>query len=146
MKTYSLLAGLIAGALACAPVAPQVTPTPERYAGLLEFPAPQIYSQWWANIERCSGLTGDLTQLRFYVAPRPVLTLATRGGLYAGLYYPEDKRIIFGLWEPGDSVVVEHEFLHAIMDFNGLRPPDGGHPLHFFRDLCGAVVGPLYGA
>lgn len=134
-----LLTALACGVSACAPAGPpKVSPTPQY--GMMEFPAPYSFSQWWSAVEQCSGLRGDLESIRWYLAPRPLLTLPDDPGTYAGMYFPGERRIVLGLFEPSDSAVVGHEMLHALIDLNGLRTGDNQHPAHYFRELCGKVV------
>jgi hypothetical protein len=134
-----LLAALTSGLVACAPAGPPRLPPTPSY-GLMEFPAPYSFAQWWGEVETCSGLHGDLSSLRFFVAPKPILTLPDDPGLYAGMYFPGERRIVLGLFEPSDSMVVRHEMLHSLLDLNHLRTGDNQHPFHFFHELCGGVV------
>jgi hypothetical protein len=143
MRTL-LLTALACGVLACAPVTPKVSPTPQY--NMMEFPAPLSFAQWWQSVVKCSGLNGDLSSLRFFVAPKPILVLPDDPGYYAGMYFPGEKRIVLGLFEPADSAVVMHEMLHALIDANGLRTGDNQHPRHFFHELCGKVVATPFGS
>jgi hypothetical protein len=86
---------------------------------------------WWQQVEACSGLSGDLAKVSWWVEPG-VNTVTGRGGA-AGLYYEERHSIVLaGNWVD-DGRVVRHEMLHALS-------PTTEHPRELFRDRCGDVV------
>lgn len=136
-------------ATACAPVIqgdpkPVLAPASDttKDEEPMEYPAPFFYQRWWHNVEQCSGLTGDLATIQWYVAPRGLLMIPNVVGLFAGIYIPVERKVLFGLFEPGDSTVVHHEMLHALIDINNKRRPYDPHPLEYFKDKCGKIVGP----
>lgn len=95
-------------------------------------PNPQNVAAWWGEVERCSGMRGELARVSFYIVPG-VRAFKWEGRDVIGLWMEEGDRIVlageFALREQN----VRHEMLHAITRL-------GGHPPRYFRDLCGALV------
>lgn len=83
------------------------------------------YRAWWAQISQCSGRTGDLPRIRFFVAVHPVSI--------GGRQFPcGDGAFCNGIWEAphditlapaltGDERLVKHEMLHELIR-------EAGHP------------------
>lgn len=93
------------------------------------------YPSDWARMQACSGLTGDLAALRFYVLTDPtVTTIATPWGPAGAVYLPAQHAILLTQTTITDQGVVEHEMLHALRR-------RGGHPAVF--DVCGVRAGAL---
>jgi hypothetical protein len=42
---------------------------PTAPAGAQRLTPPPVYSQWWHEVEQCSGLTGDMGRISWYVVP-----------------------------------------------------------------------------
>jgi hypothetical protein len=92
---------------------------------------PSHYLMWWQQVEACSGLSGNIERVRWWVEPG-VNTVTGRGGA-AGVYYEERHTIVLaGDWAD-HGPIVRHEMLHALS-------PTAGHPRELFRDRCGDVV------
>lgn len=90
------------------------------------FPAPFEYVDWWDEISACSGESGDLNDVRFFVVVQPLLLLGNAFPCGNGL-------ICNGLWEaphditlaPGyidNETLVKHEMLHDLVRTKG-HPP-----------------------
>jgi hypothetical protein len=100
-------------------------PSAERFAAL---PA---YDLWWSMTESCSGLSGDLSAVRFYRAA-PGDVDAREGG--ADAYWSAGSNSIVvrsDAIHAGD--LVRHEMLHALAR-------GGGHPRSYFLERCAGVV------
>lgn len=142
-----LLSALLAfvGCVALVSCSPQT----ERVPGIvppeppkpMEFMPLPYYHRWWGNVERCTGLTGRMDKIRFFVAPRPFLAIQGSADLYLGLYFPDESKIILGISLEADSVTVHHEMLHALLDQNGLHDPNDMHPREEFNEKCGVLLG-----
>ena len=82
------------------------------------------YWSWWQQTEQCSGITGDMNRIQWFVVPS---------------YFQSPKGETGGYWEPAhtiylagmftdDSIMVRHEMLHDLLQ-------TGDHPAAF--DTCG---------
>lgn len=89
-------------------------------------PAPFEYLDWWDEISECSGESGDINEVRFYVVVRPLLLLGNAFPCGNGL-------VCNGLWEAphditlapghvGTETLVKHEMLHELIRVAG-HPP-----------------------
>lgn len=97
--------------------------------GATEFTPPSQYAFWWSMTEECSGLTGDMSAIRWYAVPYT----AALGKDVDGLYYTTSHRIILLADSISSGQVVRHEMLHAL----GAEP---GHPAKYFQDRCQGAV------
>ena len=96
---------------------------------------PSAYALWWQVTEACSGLSGDLSAVRFYVVPG-VNTIADGADQSLGMWYSSGNRIVIAGAHQFDARVVRHEMLHAL-----IGPAAGeGHPNEYFVQRCGGVV------
>jgi hypothetical protein len=91
------------------------------------------YAQWWAQVEQCSGIHGDLTAVAWYTVPGSGSAVLIEGREYSGAWYAAGNRIVLAensvFWNAG----VRHEMLHALLQ-------DGAHPPEYFRQRCADVV------
>src|SRR5438874_9983200 len=71
---------LLLAAIACET---STAPLPD---GAVEFNAPAVYPRWWALTQECSGLTGDLSAVHWYLVPN------------ADLLHLKDGRSVNGNW------------------------------------------------
>lgn len=77
--------------------------------GLVEITPPPVYSQFWGEIEVCSGAEGDFREVRWFVA-RDVVP----GSDILGRRTSDSEIIVRSdLWLDGD--VVRHEILHQLL-------------------------------
>lgn len=132
MLRRSTLWLLLPVVIAAACQAPTEVSLPAK-AQLIE--APPAYALWWQVTESCSGLTGDLSKVRFYVVPG-VNTIADGSDQSLGMWYSSGNRIVLAGGHELDPRVVRHEMLHAL-----IGPTNGeGHPNEYFVQRCGGVV------
>lgn len=100
--------------------------------GSERFDPPPLYQKWWEMTEACSGRTGRLSDIAWYVVPGAT-TVSEGTGDFNGIWSPGDNTIVLA----GDSrmigTLVRHEMLHALLY-------DGGHPRAVFLGTCGGVV------
>ncbi len=86
------------------------------------FTPPADFGGWWAEMEACSGRTGDWTRIRWFVVPTDELVLDGRPKqgvwrdphtvyLAAVVVQPSDGR---PAWQPWTQRVVKHEMLHDL--------------------------------
>ena len=92
--------------------------------------APRQYELWWSVVEQCSGRTGDLGAIHWFVSntDRP---LEIGGELYDGYWWETGNRIAVA--RTYDGPTVRHEMLHALLN-------RGDHPLEYFAGRCEGVV------
>lgn len=102
---------------------------PDGAVGLSTLPAE--FAGWWALTERCTGITGELTGVAFYVLPGAE-TIPGSGGAI-GLYQEGRHRIVLTEQNLRNGHLVRHEMIHALLR-------GGGHPRSYFQEQCGGVV------
>ena len=89
-------------------------------------------------VESCSGLSGDLATVRWYVQPG-VDTLQVSGiADAAGVWFSYGNRILLTESSVADGPTVRHEMLHALIG-SGESDKDS-HPKLYFRERCGGIV------
>lgn len=89
----------------------------------------QYYPIWWADMERCSGRTGDLAKVEWLYWPTdsglaiPGID-APAGRLTVG-YYDRPRNAIW-IVERGLTLqrLISHEMLHALLPRNGHDQPE----------------------
>ena len=102
-------------------------------AGGVQFEAPPIFSSWWKKVEACSGRSGSLSLIQWYVVPgvRSISygTLIDVGG------YTEIGTHRIVLAGEGQMVgpIVRHEMLHELLQVSG-------HPRRYFLEQCTGVL------
>lgn len=105
-------------------------PTPALPDGAVSFAAPTAYVTWWDRTSECSGISGDMARVEWYVVP-DVATFPTEQGDKVGIRVRTGDRIqivLAGQYQMHE-MVVRHEMLHAL-----LREP--GHPDEYFSERC----------
>lgn len=100
--------------------------------GIKPYDNQPFFAQHWARLESCSGLKGDLSRVHFYT-----VTKITVDGddNYRGYWRRSDNSIFILDEIVGNTIVLEHEEMHALMQ--------GGadHPHWYFRDgPCGDLM------
>ena len=100
-------------------------------AGALPLEAPAHFGEWWARTEQCSGLTGSMDVIRWYVVP-DVSSFETDIGEKVGLWIktPSDAVIVLAEAYADHELVVRHEMLHQLLQRSG-------HPEEYFVEKCG---------
>jgi len=98
--------------------------------GAVPVAAPAVYREWYQRTEACSGRTGNLDAVQFYVVPG-VETFETRDGPQVGVWIGEggSHRIVIAGNYQGHEMVVRHELLHTLLR-------QTGHPEEYFVTRC----------
>jgi len=111
----------------CAALAPSQAVMPE---GAVPVAAPAVYREWFQRTEACSGRSGNLDAVQFYVVPG-VETFETRDGPQVGVWIGEggSHRIVIAGNYQGHEMVVRHELLHTLLR-------QTGHPEEYFVSRC----------
>ena len=89
-----------------------------------------IYQEWWARTEACSGRSGRLGPIEWYMVP-DVSEFMTSQGEKVGLWSHSSAgvRIVIAGDYLENELVIRHEMLHALLD-------QEGHPQEYFVDKC----------
>ena len=106
----------------------------ERYA-TVEFSPDTLpyYREWWSDMERCSGLTGEFVAVRWFMLRDSLaLTFQSAGRAAAATWVQESNAILLTQVRLFDQHIVSHEMLHALLQ-------QRGHPAAF--DTCGIRLG-----
>jgi hypothetical protein len=74
------------------------------------FDALPIYSDWWNATEQCSSRTGNLDEIRWYVAE----SISTNGVSALGRWSPPHE-ITIVLGHEANELTVRHEMLHDLI-------------------------------
>jgi hypothetical protein len=88
------------------------------------------YALWWRLAERCSGASGDMGAISWYVVP-DATDLGSANVL--GMYYSAGHRIVLAGRFAQSGPLVRHEMLHALVT-------TGEHPSEYFQRRCGGIV------
>ncbi len=105
---------------------------PELPSNAEEFTPPSVYSRWWAMTEACSGLSGDLSSVSWFVVPG-VSTIVLEGQPVEGYWSLPGNRIVMAGAGKLSGGLVRHEMLHALRKARG-------HPRAKFLEDCSGVV------
>lgn len=90
------------------------------------------YITWWNELEVCSGLTGNVHGVAFYVVPNDS-TIRVGSESYWGYWIKEGNRIVLaGVWADSEKLV-KHEEMHALLQ-SALHPPA------YFNGPCGDLT------
>jgi hypothetical protein len=100
--------------------------TPTAPAGAAALQAPMVFSQWWREVEQCSGLSGDIDRVSWYVVPcidgeSGFKCDVTQEGLCAGEWRAPHVISLGGpnrFFPDGyvdDEWTVKHEMLHDLL-------------------------------
>ena len=92
----------------------------------------EVYAQWWSLMEGCSGVTGDLSAITWFVVP-DAQTIDLEGTEVAAYWSLAGNRIVLTGPRVLDGGVVRHEMLHALLR-------TGGHPRDQFLGKCAGLV------
>jgi hypothetical protein len=110
--------------------------------GAVRLVAPSVYQTWWADVERCAGVTGDIDRIEWYEVPCTAGETGfecpdTPDGLCAGEWKAPHLISLAGpnaLFPDGyvnDEFTVKHEILHDLLQ-------TGDHPVTFQE--CGLML------
>lgn len=117
----------IAGLAACGNLV-----DPDLPANAERFTPPPVYARWWSMTQSCSGLSGDLSAVTWFMVPG-VSTVSLNGKAVEGYWSLAGNRIVIAGAGRLSGGIVRHEMLHALMKA-------GGHPRAKFLNDCGGVV------
>ena len=122
-----MLSGLLSLAVACTPATAVDVPVTA-----IPFTPPARFALWWRMTEACSGTTGDLASVSWYVVPNAT-TLDLDGERVNGYWLRNPDRIVLADAHRVDGPLVRHEMLHAL-----LRAPE--HSRAKFLTACDGIV------
>ena len=74
------------------------------------FTPPDVFAAWWQATEDCSGLSGDMGRVSWYLA-----TAITGDGKIAAGRWSEPHDIILVRGYEGEERIVRHEMLHDLL-------------------------------
>jgi hypothetical protein len=117
---------IILAAVACVEPAAPLPSNSQR------FTAPPVYQLWWSMVQACSGHTGNLAAVEWYVVPGADSISDGSEGV-AGYWSSSDNRIVLIGSGEFNGPLVRHEMLHALVRVDG-------HPRSEFVRRCGGVV------
>jgi hypothetical protein len=110
-----------------------ILPTEPRLpSGATPWTPPVVFALWWRMTEACSGRSGDLRAVRWYVVP-DVQTIEVDGARYDGFWFSGPDRIVLADAHRLDGLLVRHEMLHSLLG-------KAGHPRDSFLTACDGVV------
>jgi hypothetical protein len=107
-------------------VSPELPPSARPLAPLA------VYADWWRATEECSGASGDLARVRWFVVPESD-SFSYRGVRYDGYWWNEVHWITLAAARVQDPTIVRHEMLHDLLS-------RGDHPPEYFQRRCAAIV------
>lgn len=91
-----------------------------------------IYALWWAQVEACTGTSGTMADVAWYVVPSDRALLSADGANAAGIYNLEAHRITLAEEYRLHGRVVRHEMAHALAS-------QTGHSREAFLGACEGV-------
>ena len=122
-----ILSAFLSLALACdAPTAPDVPQT------AVPLTPPARFALWWRLTQACSGITGDLAAVSWYVVPN-TRSLSYQGKKVDAYWIGNPDRIVLADSLRNAGPIVRHEMLHVLLHRNG-------HPRDAYLAACGGVV------
>jgi hypothetical protein len=92
-------------------------------------PTLELYQQWWAKTEACSGRHGELGSVAFYAVDAPSGAIRLGKEVAHAWWVRNGNRIYLPANALGEEWLVRHEMLHALLQ-TGTHPPD------FFVNAC----------
>jgi len=98
----------------------------------VSFTPPSVYARWWAMTESCSGSTGSLNAVSWYVVPEANY-VSLNGDSVAGYWTLASNSIVLAGSVANDGSSVRHEMLHALTR-------TGLHQRSYFIERCGGIV------
>lgn len=97
------------------------------------FTPPLVFERWWAMTKSCSGLSGDLDAVRWYVVPSGTRLSGSDGRPVDAYWQSSGNRIVLKEDNQLYGDLVRHEMLHALLRRTG-------HPRDAFVGRCAGVV------
>ncbi|HCU12272.1 MAG TPA: hypothetical protein DGB72_09120 [Gemmatimonadetes bacterium] len=90
------------------------------------------YVAWWSELETCSGLSGDVHAVAFYVVPNDS-TIQVGSESYWGYWIKNGNKIVLAGAHAYSEKLVKHEEMHALLH-SALHPPA------YFNGPCGDLT------
>ena len=90
------------------------------------------YIGWWNEIEACSGLSGDVHAVAFYVVPNDSI-IKVGSETYWGYWIKSGNKIVLAEKWAASEKLVKHEEMHALLQ-SPLHPPT------YFNGPCGDLT------
>lgn len=118
---------IIAFAMACDRIVDPPLP-----ANATAFVPPPVYARWWALTTTCSGISGSLDKVSWYVVPG-VTQFQLKKETVSAYWTEASNSIVVADSSVLDGSVVRHEMLHSLVRTRG-------HPRSAFLDHCLGVV------
>jgi hypothetical protein len=122
---------------------PELTPATGGPLIITAFHPPAEYARWYANMERCMGMKGDYSKVRWLVVPAPWRGSDQVQGLTHAFWLKDRygvRQVIVNAKEWQDSALVEHEVVHDILSYNHDQMTEfqisEQHPQPFFDGEC----------
>jgi hypothetical protein len=103
---------IILAAVACVEPAAPLPSNSQR------FTAPPVYQLWWSMVQACSGHTGNLAAVEWYVVPGADSISDGSEGV-AGYWSSSDNRIVLIGSGEFNGPLVRHEMLHELVRVDG---------------------------
>ena len=107
----------------------QPPPLPESAQALAPL---AVYQSWWTETEECSGASGALARVHWFVVPESN-SFTYQGVRYDGYWWSDVHWITLASTKVQDPYIVRHEMLHDLLG-------RGDHPAEYFQRRCGGVV------
>ena len=105
---------------------------PQLPDGTRLFTPPPVYQTWWTMAQECSGRSGSLSDVEWYVVPG-ASDFEHQGRMVSGYWSRASNRIVLAEKAMLDGPLVRHEMLHSLEhDVDHKRAP--------FLEHCGGVV------
>ena len=105
---------------------------PPLPAGTIRFTLPTVYSAWWSLTAECSGRSGSVSDVEWFVVPG-VSEFPHEGRSVSGYWSRVSNRVVLAEKALMDGALVRHEMLHAL-------ERNVHHSREAFLRRCGGVV------
>ena len=105
-------------------------PNPSLPLGAEPMAAATTFDAWYAKTEACSGLSGSLQSVQWYVV-KGVDTFETDQGQKVGMWERSGSGsviVVAGNYR-NHEMVIRHEMLHSLIG-------ESGHPAEYFVERC----------
>src|SRR5690242_724428 len=97
----------------------------------IQIQPPKEFQRYWKLDERCSGLTGNFKQVKFFVyyTYNDEVYILNDSSFVVAWWTKDNNGIYILSRHASDSAIVRHEMIHALRQ-------EGGHPKSIFQDRC----------
>ena len=105
---------------------------PPLPSGAVPFTPPPVYARWWAMTEACSGMSGSLERVRWYIVPGATI-LDTPDQRVNAYWSAGSNQIVLAGAVQRNGGTVRHEMLHSLARRSG-------HPRELYLRRCAGIV------